>query len=56
MFIAAGIPGARFVALDGQNHHILETDPGWPKFRDEIGRFLAEERPLSAATAKSGKA
>lgn len=56
MFIAAGIPGARFVALDGQNHLILETDPGWPKFRDEIGRFLAEDRPLSAAAARSGKA
>jgi pimeloyl-ACP methyl ester carboxylesterase len=42
MFIAAGIPGARFVALEGRNHLILETDPGWPKFRDEVGRFLNE--------------
>lgn len=42
MFIAAGIPGARFVALEGRNHLILETDPGWPKFRDEVGRFLGE--------------
>jgi DNA-binding winged helix-turn-helix (wHTH) protein/pimeloyl-ACP methyl ester carboxylesterase len=42
MFIAAGIPGARFVALEGRNHLILETDPGWPKFRDEVGRFLSE--------------
>lgn len=48
MFIAAGIPGARFVALEGRNHLILETDPGWPKFRDEIDRFLAEDRPKSA--------
>jgi DNA-binding winged helix-turn-helix (wHTH) protein/pimeloyl-ACP methyl ester carboxylesterase len=44
MFIAGGIPGARFVALEGRNHLILESDPGWPKFRDEVDRFLAEDR------------
>ena len=43
MFIAAGIHGARFVALEGRNHLILETDPGWPNFRDEVGRFLSED-------------
>ncbi|MGE0007028.1 MAG: alpha/beta fold hydrolase [Parvibaculaceae bacterium] len=41
MFIAAGIPGARFVALEGRNHLILENDPGWPGFRDEVARFLS---------------
>lgn len=40
MFIAANIPGARFVGLEGRNHLILESDPGWSKFRDEVGRFL----------------
>lgn len=45
MFIAAGIKGARFVALEGRNHLILETDPGWPKFRDEVDRFLSENPP-----------
>ncbi len=40
MQIAAGIPGARFVALEGRNHLILESDPGWPKFREEVSRFL----------------
>lgn len=39
--IAAGIPGARFAALEGRNHLILETDPGWPRFRAEIQAFLA---------------
>lgn len=43
MFIAAGIPGARFVALEGRNHLILEGDPGWPKFREEVRRFLRED-------------
>jgi pimeloyl-ACP methyl ester carboxylesterase len=39
--IAAGIPGARFVALDGRNHLILESDPGWPRFQQEVSTFLA---------------
>ena len=43
MFIAAGIPGARFVELEGRNHLILDCDPGWPKFREEVGRFLGED-------------
>ena len=40
-FIAANIPGARFVGLEGKNHLILESDPGWPVFQDEVGAFLA---------------
>ena len=40
--LAAGIPGARFVALDGRNHGILEGDPGWPRFLDEIKNFLKD--------------
>lgn len=38
--IAAGIAGARFVALEGRNHLILERDPGWPRFRHEMRAFL----------------
>ena len=38
--MAAGIPGARFVALEGRNHVILEGDPGWGRFLDEIKTFL----------------
>lgn len=41
-FLAAKIPGARFVGLEGRNHLILEDDPGWPKFREEVEGFLAE--------------
>jgi DNA-binding winged helix-turn-helix (wHTH) protein/pimeloyl-ACP methyl ester carboxylesterase len=40
--IAAGIPGARFVALEGSNHIILEGDPGRSRLLDEIGSFLRE--------------
>jgi pimeloyl-ACP methyl ester carboxylesterase len=38
--LAAGIPGARFVALEGRNHIILEGDPGWRRFLDEVRGFL----------------
>ncbi len=38
--LAAGIPGARFVALEGSNHVILESDPAWPRFIEEISNFL----------------
>jgi class 3 adenylate cyclase/pimeloyl-ACP methyl ester carboxylesterase len=39
--VAAGIPGARFVSLEGKNHIFLPGDPGVDPFFDEIGRFLA---------------
>ena len=38
--IAAGIPGARFVALEGRNHCLLQGDPGWTRFHDEVRAFL----------------
>ena len=38
--MAAMIPGARFVALEGQNHLMLESDPAWPKFMEEVDAFL----------------
>jgi class 3 adenylate cyclase/pimeloyl-ACP methyl ester carboxylesterase len=40
--IAAGIPGARFVALPGKNHVLLEQDPGLPRFFEEVKEFLRE--------------
>jgi pimeloyl-ACP methyl ester carboxylesterase/DNA-binding winged helix-turn-helix (wHTH) protein len=38
--MAAGIPGAGFVALEGDNHVILETDRSWNRFLEEIRAFL----------------
>ena len=38
--LAAGIPGACFVTLEGNNHLILESDPCWTHFLDEIRVFL----------------
>jgi pimeloyl-ACP methyl ester carboxylesterase len=38
--MAAGISGSRFVALEGNNHLILEHDPAWTRLLDEMMRFL----------------
>jgi DNA-binding winged helix-turn-helix (wHTH) protein/pimeloyl-ACP methyl ester carboxylesterase len=38
--LACEIPHASFVALDSRNHLIVEHEPAWPVFRDEIRRFL----------------
>ena len=39
--VAAGIPGARFVPLNGKNHMPLEQDPAGPRILEEIKLFLA---------------
>jgi pimeloyl-ACP methyl ester carboxylesterase len=38
--LAAGIPGARFVALQGQNHFPLQQDPETERMLEEIKLFL----------------
>ena len=40
--MAAGIPGSRFVSMDGQNHLILEEEPAWARFLEEVRAFLVE--------------
>jgi len=40
--MAARIPNARFVALESDNHLILEDEPAWPRFIAEVRGFLAE--------------
>ncbi len=39
--MAAGIPGARFVALPGCNHVILESEPAFGQFLEHVRAFLA---------------
>ena len=34
------IPNARFVALEGDNHILLEDEPAWPRFVEEVRNFL----------------
>ena len=38
--LASGIPGARFVAFQGQNHLFLENEPAFQRFFEEIELFL----------------
>jgi DNA-binding NarL/FixJ family response regulator len=38
--LAAGIPHAQFVELDSRNHILLEHEPAWNRFRDEVLEFL----------------
>jgi pimeloyl-ACP methyl ester carboxylesterase len=40
--MAAGIPGAKFVTLQGNNHIPLEQDPATRRILEEIRLFLAE--------------
>ncbi len=39
--LAAGIPGARFVSLPSGNHLILEDEPAFPRFLQEIRAFIS---------------
>jgi pimeloyl-ACP methyl ester carboxylesterase len=38
--MAAGIPGARFIALPGRNHLFLETEPAFGLFLEQFRAFL----------------
>ena len=39
--IAAAIPGAQFVTLQGRNHIFLETEPAFGQFLEHTRSFLA---------------
>jgi len=39
--MAAGIPGAQFVALPGRNHLFLESEPAFGQFLERTRAFLA---------------
>jgi DNA-binding SARP family transcriptional activator/alpha-beta hydrolase superfamily lysophospholipase len=41
--LASSIPGARFLPLDSCNHVILDHEPAWPRFLEEIRAFLHED-------------
>jgi pimeloyl-ACP methyl ester carboxylesterase len=38
--VAAGIPGAHFIALPGRNHLFLEHEPASDRFFEEVSLFL----------------
>jgi pimeloyl-ACP methyl ester carboxylesterase len=47
--MAAGIPGSRFVALEGRNHVFLESEPAFAQFLEHVRTFLAPRKGHSAA-------
>jgi pimeloyl-ACP methyl ester carboxylesterase/DNA-binding CsgD family transcriptional regulator len=40
--MASTIPNARFALLEGRNHILLESEPAWPRFLEEIRSFLGD--------------
>ncbi|HJU75809.1 MAG TPA: alpha/beta fold hydrolase [Gemmatimonadaceae bacterium] len=53
--LAARIPGARFVSLDSQNHVLLEHEPAWARFVEEVRAFLAPESESAVAPPDGGR-
>jgi pimeloyl-ACP methyl ester carboxylesterase/DNA-binding CsgD family transcriptional regulator len=53
--LAGGIPGARLVPLDTDNHIIPGHDPAWPQLMAELRDFLAT-RPAAVPVAAAGTA
>jgi pimeloyl-ACP methyl ester carboxylesterase len=47
--LAALIPGARFVPLQGNNHVPFETEPAWAEFARQVRAFLGTAAPPAAA-------
>ena len=54
--LASLIPGARFVPLEGKNHILLESEPAWTRFVDEVRRFLRSGDDVAASAASVAKA
>ena len=43
--LAAAIPNARFVPLEGKNHILLANEKAWQTFKTELCNFLAADEP-----------
>jgi pimeloyl-ACP methyl ester carboxylesterase/DNA-binding CsgD family transcriptional regulator len=41
--LAAGIAGAQFIELDSKNHILLEGEPAWTRFCDEVLEFVGRK-------------
>jgi len=54
--LAAAIPNARFVPLEGKNHILRDSEPAWPVFTAALNAFLQGAEPLNAAGSVSLKA
>ncbi len=54
--VAATIPGARFVPIEGRNHILLHDEPGWRRFVAELRSFVGgsdhREEPIAAPATR----
>lgn len=50
-YLAAGIEGARLVALESDNHIVLEDEPAWQVYCAELRDFLTDEDSAPARPA-----
>jgi DNA-binding CsgD family transcriptional regulator len=50
LLLASSIPGARFVPLEGRNHVLLEEEPAWEAFKQELRKFLPGANGAGLAT------
>jgi pimeloyl-ACP methyl ester carboxylesterase/DNA-binding CsgD family transcriptional regulator len=57
--LAGEIPGARFVMLESKNHVLLEHEPAWARFVEEVlaftGRAAAAPQPLPALAGMTAR-
>jgi pimeloyl-ACP methyl ester carboxylesterase/DNA-binding CsgD family transcriptional regulator len=49
--LAAALPNARFVPLEGKNHILRADEPAWPIFKEALNDFLAADEPTVDASA-----
>ena len=49
--LAAKIPDARYLSLPSPNHLVLEQEPAWRIFLDELALFLNWERGVRSVSA-----
>ena len=50
--LAATLPNARFVPLEGRNHILRADEPAWPIFKKELNDFLGLDEQTGAAEAR----
>src|SRR5262249_20267653 len=53
-YMAALIPGTRFVTLETRNHLMMQEEPAWRVFLDALAEFYPPQRPPDAAGAFPG--
>ena len=43
--LASEIPGAHFVEVESRNHVLLEHEPAWQRFQEEVLAFVQQDQP-----------